>query len=325
VNDAQIALAPSFGPSEARRLTDQVKSDAQALWQKLVELYEGGAWSALNYPSWHEYCATEFGFGRSHSYRLLEAGRVAELVPHGGMNERQARELAPVLREDDEEAVVDLWCELREEYGEQLTAAKVRAAVEKRLKPTRVVADRKASTEAEPARVAPRCSDERARPAALRPGRGQSPWLARLPHLRLEALTARLPGLDLAPSRPAGRNRAEGRAEQADRCSGTLAGRLPRGRRPGLRLARGRSRCDRGDPAMMPALGASAAAEAQRILDRAARRLLEARLDCDAIGAASGSDDCALHNGPNQGTPLIDGQQIPVPGADGDRGRGGGK
>jgi hypothetical protein len=151
VNDAQIALAPSFGPSEARRLTDQVKSDAQALWQKLVELYEGGAWSALNYPSWHEYCATEFGFGRSHSYRLLEAGRVAELVPHGGMNERQARELAPVLREDDEEAVVDLWCELREEYGEQLTAEKVRAAVEKRLKPTRVVADRKASTEAEPA------------------------------------------------------------------------------------------------------------------------------------------------------------------------------
>jgi hypothetical protein len=51
------------------------------------------------------------------------------------MNERQARELAPVLRDEDEDAVVDLWCELREEYGEQLTAEKVRTAVERKLRP----------------------------------------------------------------------------------------------------------------------------------------------------------------------------------------------
>lgn len=133
--NGQIVLAPSFGSSEARRLTNEVKRDAEALWRKLIELYEGGAHTALNYPSWHEYCKAEFGFGRSHSYRLLEAGRVAGLVPHGGMNERQARELTPVLRDEDEDAVVDLWCELREEFGEQLTAENVRTAVERKLRP----------------------------------------------------------------------------------------------------------------------------------------------------------------------------------------------
>lgn len=63
----QQALVPVFGGAEARRLTDQVKRDAQALWRKLIELYEGGAHTALNYTNWHEYCKAEFGFGRSHS------------------------------------------------------------------------------------------------------------------------------------------------------------------------------------------------------------------------------------------------------------------
>ena len=103
------ALVPVLGPSEARRLTDAIKRDAEALWQKLVELYDGGAHTALGYSSWQTYCEAEFGFGRSQSYRLLEAGRVAELVPHGGMNERQARELAPLLRDEDENAVVEVW------------------------------------------------------------------------------------------------------------------------------------------------------------------------------------------------------------------------
>jgi hypothetical protein len=57
------------------------------------KLTNDGGHTALGYSSWQAYCETEFGFGRSQSYRLLEAGRVAELVPHGGMNERQAREL----------------------------------------------------------------------------------------------------------------------------------------------------------------------------------------------------------------------------------------
>jgi hypothetical protein len=36
----------ALGPSEARRLTDQVKRDVQELWTKLVRLYEGEAHTA---------------------------------------------------------------------------------------------------------------------------------------------------------------------------------------------------------------------------------------------------------------------------------------
>lgn len=116
---------------EARTLTDEVKRDAEALWLKLVRLYEGNAHGALGYSSWHAYCQTEFGFGQSHAYRLLDAGRVAELFPHGGMNERQARELVPLL--DDEAELLETWRELRERYGDRLTAEKVRQAVQERL------------------------------------------------------------------------------------------------------------------------------------------------------------------------------------------------
>jgi hypothetical protein len=145
-----------LGGSEARRLTDQVKRDAEALWAKLIELYERGAHTALGYSNWHEYAKAEFGFGRSQSYRLLDAGRVVEAIPPVGerepggrttverttsgnegplLNERQAREFVPLLREEDEEAVVELWTELREEFGERLRAEDVRKAVQKKLRP----------------------------------------------------------------------------------------------------------------------------------------------------------------------------------------------
>jgi VRR-NUC domain len=128
------ALVPILGPSEARRLTDEIKRDAEALWQKLVELYDGGAHTALGYSSWQAYCETEFGFGRSQSYRLLDAGRIAASIPQLG-NEAQARELAPLLRDEGENGVAEVWSELRAEHGEQLTAEKVRTAVEKKLAP----------------------------------------------------------------------------------------------------------------------------------------------------------------------------------------------
>jgi hypothetical protein len=137
VNDQ--ALVPILGPSEARRLTEEVKRDAQELWLKLVELHEGGAHTALGYQSWHAYCAAEFDMGQSRSYQLLEAGRVVAALDstNGGTttNERQARELAPLLRDEDENAVADVWNGARAEHGEQLTAAKVRTAVEKKLAP----------------------------------------------------------------------------------------------------------------------------------------------------------------------------------------------
>ena len=128
----------ALGPSEARRLTDQVKHEAQELWTKLVRLYEGGAHTALGYDSWAAYVAAEFGWGQSQAYRVVDAGRVAAIIesysPIGEplpANEAQARELVPLLR--DEQAVVEVWRELREEYGDDLTAVNIKKTVEGRV------------------------------------------------------------------------------------------------------------------------------------------------------------------------------------------------
>jgi hypothetical protein len=134
----QAALVPFFGPAEARRLTDEAKRDIAALRERLLLLYEGEAHLALGFSSWGEYWETEFETSWRTGYRELEAARVNRAIDpwdNGGhLSERQARELAPLLRQEDEDAVLDLWRELQDEYGERLTAENVQAAVEKKLK-----------------------------------------------------------------------------------------------------------------------------------------------------------------------------------------------
>ena len=122
---------PTFSRAEARRLTDQLERELATLWRRLVELHDGGAHIVLGYSSWHAYCEAEFGFGRSQSYRLLEAGRVAAVVPQLG-NEAQARALFPLLRDDGEQAVINLVEIVRSQNGERLTAALLRDAVAQR-------------------------------------------------------------------------------------------------------------------------------------------------------------------------------------------------
>lgn len=79
--DTQLVL---FTAAEARRLTDEVKADAAALWAKLLQLYEGGAHTALGYSSWADYCEAEFEMGKSHAYRILDAARVIDAIPQLG-------------------------------------------------------------------------------------------------------------------------------------------------------------------------------------------------------------------------------------------------
>src|SRR5512142_2524891 len=67
-------------------------------------------------------------------------------------------------------------------------------------------------------------------------------------------------------------------------------------------------------------LGPTAASEARRILDRAARRLLAARLDRDPVETTTGADDGSLDDRPNQSAPLVDGEQVPIPHPERDRG-----
>jgi hypothetical protein len=126
----QGELLPALSTEEARLLTDEVKDDAETLWAKLAWLYRGGAHIALGYSSWGAYYEAEFGKSGRQGYRLLEAAKVAAALPSDQLvNEAVARELAPVLREDPER-VGEVWDEAVDRYGEQPTAAEVRAVVQ---------------------------------------------------------------------------------------------------------------------------------------------------------------------------------------------------
>lgn len=123
-----------LSPGIARILTDEVKRDAESLWRKLVELYEGGAHLALKYSSWGEYFAAEFGQSGRRGYQLLDAGRALEAVNHGSLgaspNERQARELAPLL--DQPETLKEAWAEVVELHPAP-TARDVRDVVQRKM------------------------------------------------------------------------------------------------------------------------------------------------------------------------------------------------
>src|SRR5579862_833218 len=130
------ARSHRLSEEQARALTDEVKRDAESLWGKLVELYEGGAHLALGYSSWGAYFEVEFGGSRRRGYELLQAGRVVEVVRNSALpvprNEAQANELAPLL--GDERKLVEVVRELHAEYPGQVTAERVRRLVRSRLR-----------------------------------------------------------------------------------------------------------------------------------------------------------------------------------------------
>ncbi len=70
-------------------------------------------------------------------------------------------------------------------------------------------------------------------------------------------------------------------------------------------------------------LAPSAAADARRILDQAARRLLDARLHADPVSATAGTDARLADDSDDQGALLLDGEIAPVTGrGNGDGGSG---
>jgi hypothetical protein len=137
-------VALSLTPEAARVLTDEVKADAQALWAKLLTLYEGEAHVALGYTSWEAYYSAEFGQSGRRGYQLLEAARVIvalEPLQNFAMpaNDHVARELVPL--KDDPEAVRQVWADAVERAGDAApTATLVREAVEEYQAPAAAAA-----------------------------------------------------------------------------------------------------------------------------------------------------------------------------------------
>jgi hypothetical protein len=87
-----------------------------------------------DYSTFEAYLDERWGMSRSRGYRLIDAAAVAELVsPMGDIpNERQARELVPLLDQPDD--LVAVVRELRAEYGDRITAEKTRIAVGEHLR-----------------------------------------------------------------------------------------------------------------------------------------------------------------------------------------------
>lgn len=102
------ALVP-LNESEARVLTDRIRSAAEEIWSLLLIAHERKAWSALGYATWEDYVRGEFDMSRAYAYRLLDQGRVVREIravsPDGdtAVTEAEARDIKPVLNEVTEE------------------------------------------------------------------------------------------------------------------------------------------------------------------------------------------------------------------------------
>lgn len=122
---------------DARRLTDEVREDAAALWAKLLALYEGDAHVALGYPSWGQYCEAEFQFGKSRGYQLLDSARVVALLADSTIvespsSEGVARELVPLRKQPEQ--MREAWSDAVDRFGPHPTAEQVRDIITPRTR-----------------------------------------------------------------------------------------------------------------------------------------------------------------------------------------------
>lgn len=99
--DAGTALLPMMTADQARQCADQIRRGMSNVGQLLLDFHEREGWRALAYGSWRECAMTEFGYGQSRVYQLMEAARVERNISTivekpVKIIESQARPLAPL-------------------------------------------------------------------------------------------------------------------------------------------------------------------------------------------------------------------------------------
>jgi len=88
----------------------------------------------VTHATFTDYLQERWRVSRSRGYQLIDAAKVAAAMSttvDTPPNEAQARELVPLLA--DEQALIEIWQQLKHEHGERLTAELIRAAVERTL------------------------------------------------------------------------------------------------------------------------------------------------------------------------------------------------
>lgn len=119
---------------EARSCVQVINVGIANIRRQVLDLHDREGWRALGYASWRQCVAAEFEQSQAHLYRVLNAGlleaKVSPIGEIGSIPEGQLRELAPLR--DDPEMMREVWQQVQQEHGENVTAAKVREIVEAR-------------------------------------------------------------------------------------------------------------------------------------------------------------------------------------------------
>lgn len=129
------ATTPTTALAECEAIIERGLATFIEVGRALLTIRDDRLYRATH-SSFEDYCRERWGFSRVHAHRQIEAAKLAALLPTGNAptSERAARELAPLLRDAGEEAVVEVWRQLRSEHGPKVTAEKVRGAVVDRLR-----------------------------------------------------------------------------------------------------------------------------------------------------------------------------------------------
>jgi hypothetical protein len=140
VGEVQQVFAVLMDRDEAERCVHRIRDGMDSIRADVLRLHEGEGWKALGYGSWRECVVAEFGQSQRHLYQLLTAAKIERELLLAGEDdframaqtpipERQLRELA---RLPDAESRREVWQQVVQEHGIDLTAAKVEEAVRRR-------------------------------------------------------------------------------------------------------------------------------------------------------------------------------------------------
>jgi DNA N-6-adenine-methyltransferase (Dam) len=130
-----LILAERARLVELEAIVERGLATFQEVGNALLEIRDSRLYLA-SHGTFESYCRERWQFTDRRARQLIEASQIGTMVPVS--NERQARELVPLL--EDEAVLVETWRELRDQYGDGITAEKVRAAVGQRMESERKVA-----------------------------------------------------------------------------------------------------------------------------------------------------------------------------------------
>ena len=141
--DMVIDNETDMSETEARELTEAIRSAATATYILLAQAHEGKAYKALGYDTWAAYVKEEFDISTQRSYQLLDLSKVITTLeasaPDGTevkLTEAQARDIKrelPKITERIQEETKDLSPEEAEDViGNIIDEAREEAAAQKK-------------------------------------------------------------------------------------------------------------------------------------------------------------------------------------------------